>query len=218
MSNRTRNILLAIYIVAFSTLVVGATYAFFTVIRVSKVSPTVDIETANLNFISFTSGNEIYANPTIDNFNEGMGNMVFDTFASVYLKKEKGSEETKVIYNVYLEIEKNNFTYSTTEQTAELLIRVFDPNGNEVKAIDGLDYVTVTDGLGESVSGFDITTKQGRHYIESNRLLTTTTEINEIWNFEAIYVNLSESQNQNLNKEMKALIRLESVLEDGTTK
>ena len=49
-------------------------------------------------------------------------------------------------------IEDNDFEYSTENQTPELLLKVVDPNGNEVKNIDGLVYYE---------NGFDITTRTG---------------------------------------------------------
>ena len=107
MSKKTRNILLALYIVALSTLVTGATFAFFTVIKVSNVSPRLDVETANLNFISFDIGNPIFINPTVENFKEGMDSLSDTTFASAYLRRDQGSEKTMVDYNVLLNIEEN---------------------------------------------------------------------------------------------------------------
>lgn len=215
MSNKTRNIMLIIYVVALSTLVIGATYAYFTMIHVSHVSPKVDIGTANLNFISFTSGNPIYINPTVDNFKEGMGNLSSKTFASAYLRKEDGSLKSEIKYNLYFEIEKNNLEYSTSRKDAELILKVIDPKGNEVTSIDGLTYVNVSDGLGNQISGFDITTKLGKYYIEDKRSLSTNTEVTEIWNFEVIYVNLSEAQDKNFDKELKGCIKLEREVEEN---
>ena len=50
----------------------------------------------------------------------------------------------------YLSIDTNEFTYSTEEQTAELILTITDPNGNPLTSINGLNYVTVGD-----ISGFD---------------------------------------------------------------
>lgn len=215
MSNKTRNIMLVIYVVALSTLVIGATYAYFTMVHVSHVSPKVDIGTANLNFISFTSGNPIYINPTIDNFKEGMGNLSSSTFASAYLRKEEGSEKSEIKYNLYFEIEKNNLEYSTSNRDPELILKVIKPNGEELTSIDGLEYVSVTDGQGRVLNGFDVTTKLGKYYIEEKRELSTNTEVTEVWNFEVTYVNLSEAQDGNFDKELSGCIKLEREVEEN---
>ncbi len=209
MSKKTRNILLALYIVALSTLVTGATFAFFTVIKVSNVSPRLDVETANLNFISFDIGNPIFINPTVENFKEGMDSLSDSTFASAFLRRDQGSEKTMVDYNVLLNIEENTLTYSTSNNSPELLIKVIGPSGEEIKEIEGLNYVTVTDNKGVIISGFDITTKIGTFYITKNRHLETESEVLEKWNAEVTYVNLSESQDGNLDKKLNGYIRIE---------
>ena len=76
-------------------LVIGATYAHFTYINVSRVSPKVEVGAATLNFITFEIGDPIFINPTIENFKEGMKNLSSDTFASAYLRVENSEEETQ---------------------------------------------------------------------------------------------------------------------------
>ena len=115
---------------------------------------------------------------------------------------ENGEEETSINYNVFLQINENSLTYSTTNKTPELIMKVFDPYGNELDTIEGLKYVTVQDGQGNEISGFDITTAMGKYYIANNRNLKTKKEISEIWKAEVTYVNLGESQDGNLEKEL----------------
>lgn len=59
------------------------------------------------------------------------------------------------------------------------------------------------------MSGFDITTAKGKYYIAKNRNLKTKTEISEIWKAEVTYVNLSESQDGNLDKRLDGFIKIE---------
>ena len=89
-------------------------------------------------------------------------------------------------------------------------MKIFDPYGNELDTIEGLNYVTITDGKGNKLSGFDITTAKGKYYIAKNRNLKTKTEISEIWKAEVTYVNLSESQDGNLEKKLDGFIRIEA--------
>ena len=62
-------------------------------------------------------------------------------------------------------IESNTLTYSTPSEKPELILEVKDYNGNEVTSIEGLNYVTVVDGKGNTIKGFDITTTTGKYYI-----------------------------------------------------
>ena len=65
-------------------------------------------------------------------------------------------------------------------------------------------------GKGNKLSGFDITTAKGKYYIDKNRNLKTKTEISEMWKAEVTYVNLSESQDGNLDKKLDGFIRIEA--------
>ena len=213
MSKKATNIILIIYVIALTVLVIGATYAHFTYIKVSRVSPKVDVEAATLNYIMFDIGSPIYINPTTENFTEGMDNLTGETYASVFLKRENGTEVSKLKYNLYLEISDNSLTYSTASKTPELLLNVYDPDGNEVKEIEGLKYVTIKDGKNKEISGFEITEVLGRYYITKSREISTTNEITEKWDAKVTYVNLKESQDGNLEKVLNGLIRIEKAEE-----
>lgn len=213
MSKKATNIILIIYVIALTVLVIGATYAHFTYIKVSRVSPKVDVGAATLNYIMFDIGSPIYINPTTENFTEGMDNLTGETYASVFLKRENGTEVSKLKYNLYLEISDNSLTYSTASKTPELLLNVYDPDGNEVKEIEGLKYVAIKDGKNNEISGFDITEGLGRYYITKSREISTTNEITEKWDAKVTYVNLKESQDGNLEKVLNGLIRIEKAEE-----
>jgi len=212
-SKKATNIILIIYVIALTVLVIGATYAHFTYIKVSRVSPKVDVEAATLNYIMFDIGSPIFINPTTENFTEGMDNLTGKTYASVFLKRENGTEVSKLKYNLYLEISDNSLTYSTVSKTPELLLNVYDPDGKEVKEIEGLTYVTIKDGKNNEIRGFDITEGLGRYYITKSREISTTNEITEKWDAKVTYVNLKESQDGNLEKVLNGLIRIEKAEE-----
>ena len=61
-SKKATNIILIIYVIALTVLVIGATYAHFTYIKVSRISPKVDVEAATLNYIMFDIGSPIFIN------------------------------------------------------------------------------------------------------------------------------------------------------------
>ena len=67
----------------------------------------------------------------------------------------------------------------------------------------------MVDGKGNTIKGFDITTTTGKYYITKNREISTDTELIEKWDAKVTYVNLSENQNNNLEKELKGYIRIE---------
>lgn len=209
MSKKFRNIITALYVFSLLMLVTGATYAYFTMVRVARFSPKIETSTATLNYILFDAGNPIGIYPDVNNFKDKMGNLSSETFASAYLRREEGSEISSIKYNIYLNIESNTLTYSTSEKKPELILEVKDYDGNEVTSIEGLNYVSVVDGQGNTIKGFDITTSTGTFYITRNRLLTTESEKLEKWNAKVTYVNLSENQNNNLEKELKGYIRVE---------
>lgn len=213
MNKKTRNIIMALYVVALLSIVTGATYSYFTMIRVARLSPKVETQTATLNYTLFDAGNPISIYPDTDNFREGMGNLSSETFARVYLRHSEGDTAASVKYNLLLNIESNTLTYSTTERKPELILEVRDYNGNEVTNIEGLQYKTVVDGKGAKIKGFDITTTTGLFYIVKEREITTETELTEKWDAKVTYVNLSESQNNNLEKELKGYIRMEKAEE-----
>ncbi len=209
MSKKFRNIITALYVFSLLMLVTGATYAYFTMVRVARFSPKIETSTATLNYILFDAGNPIGIYPDVNNFKDKMGNLSSETFASAYLRREEGSEISSIKYNIYLNIESNTLTYSTSEKKPELILEVKDYDGNEVTSVEGLNYVSVVDGQGNTIKGFDITTSIGKFYITRNRLLTTESEKLEKWNAKVTYVNLSENQNNNLEKELKGYIRVE---------
>lgn len=209
MSKQTRNFILCLYVIALVLLVMGATYAYFTVIRVSTISPEIDAATATTDYISFDSGNEIYINPTSDNFKKDMNSLSSSTYSSAYVRRAEGDSAVTYKYNLYLEIEKNELVYSTTGRSPELLMQVVDPTGREVTSIEGLNYVTVTDNVGNVVKGFDVTDKNGKYYITKDYEITTMTEARHVWHTTMTFVNLDASQDGNLEKELKGYITIE---------
>lgn len=209
MNKKTQNIMLIIYVTAFISILAASTYAYFTYLEVKSYTPKAEVTTATLNQILFNSGNNIDIRPTLANFQDGMGNLSDSTFATAYLKHEGGDEESSLKYNISLNIESNTLIYSTETEKPELILQVSGPNG-EVKEIEGLEYINVIDGDGNEIKGFDITTKVGTYYITKNRELKTMTEIEERWDITVTYVNLSESQNGNYDKELKGNIKIEN--------
>jgi len=205
MSKKAKNTLMIIYIIALFIMISGATFAYFDYIKVSRISPKVEVGSAVTQFITFDVGKPIRITPNTINFAEGMGNLEDETFASAYLRLGSGEDSAQFFYNLFLQIDKNNLTYSTKSKSPELLLQIIDHDGKELTYINGLEYVTVN-----GISGFDITVAKGRYYITYNFPISTINEKTHLWKAKFIFVNLEESQDGNLEKELEGFIQIES--------
>ena len=208
MSKKTKRILLGIYIVALFSIVSSATLAYFTYVEVSNVSPSIKSTTATImDWLIFDIGKPIYIYADNENFGEGMSSLSDETIASANLRVVNNEGRNKTYYyNVLLNIKNNEFSYSTNSNIAELLIKIYNPDGEEVKEMEGLNYTT-SDGY----SGFDITTASGEYYIAQNYEITTNDEIEQNWQVEVIFVNLDTSQDINAGVEFDAALEMKSV-------
>lgn len=209
MDKRLKRILLVVYVLALVAVGASATFAYFAIIEVSNVSPQVQTSTATTDWLIFNVGDPIYINANDRNFGEGMGDLSGSTFGSALLRVTNSDTVVSYRYNVVLNIANNDFEYTTSGNTAELLLTVKNPEGNEVTSIPGLKYVTVTNGDGEMISGFDITTGLGDYYIVQNQLISTNREVEQVWNVDVTFVNLASDQGANMGKTFNGTLRVE---------
>lgn len=209
MSKKMQKIMLILYIITLIIMVGGATFAYFTNVAVSHINPSVDTQAAVTDLVLFDAGKNIRINPTDLNFREGMGNLSDETFASAYLRSARKNEAISYKYNLYLEIKKNNFEYSTVSKSPELIMQVIDHDGKELTYINGLEYVSVKDGNNAIINGFDITTKVGKFYLAHEFAISAVTENTHIWKAKFIFVNLEEKQDGNFDKELNGNIKIE---------
>ena len=202
MDKKTQKSIILIYIITFIISLFGATYAYFTVVRVNSISPETEVRSATSEVISFSIANDLNIVASLENFKEGMDSLVTETSASAYMKFDGGTRVVKHIYNLKLVIDDNDFVYTTEEKNAELLLKVTDPSGKQVTSIDGLEYIS-------SKEGFDITTKDGSFYIAKEYPLETSSEIKHDWKVSIIFVNLDVEQNDNYDKILNAHLVME---------
>lgn len=101
-------------------------------------------------------------------------------------------------YYVYLNIKQNEYIYTSESETAELIIKILDPLGDEITSIPGLTYTTV-----DGISGFDITTKTGKYEVDADYLITTinTDPVEHDWVFTLYFMNLDHNQKDNSGKD-----------------
>ena len=190
--NKTLTVL-AILIALLTVLFLGkVTYSF--------LGPTIDdimhsrggITSQSGYSLTFSKGNDLDINASIDNFGTGDGNLQVSTNPTATLTNGTGSSVTAT-YVAGIIIAQNTFQYSTAGNTPELILTVLDENGNAVTtSSDSLTYVT-----SGGVSGFDVTNKKGAFNIVINHSITTSSTTTHTWTFRLTFVNLGTDQGVN---------------------
>ena len=153
--NKKKMLSLGIAILVLLFIVVGATYAYFAAQIDSGSSTDVNITAESVDSLTFTTGEALSFSLTQDNMQQGGTNVEGSTTATASLIAGKDSSAS-YNYNVYVNISKNTFRYTTEEETAEIIMQVTKPDGTTLTSVEGLNYVT--EG---GVSGFDVTVKDG---------------------------------------------------------
>ncbi len=187
---------LGLLLVAGITLIIvtlGATYAFFQNQGSDSGRIDTSVITGTTDLLSFNFGDQIYIQANQDNFGASMGNLSDSTTGTALLRAGDTTSSTSATYNIYLIIEENDFIYTTTDGTPEILLNVTDPNGNRVENITGLVHYE---------DGFDITTRTGGFLLVPDYEISATNASETIhdWNIEVTLVNLDTDQQANTNK------------------
>ena len=193
MKDKKNKIVLIIATITFLSMVIGATYAYFFMQGNRGANIDTNIITGTTDLLSFKFGDEINIQANQDNFGAGMGNLSDSTTGTALLRAGDTTNNVDATYNIYLIIESNDFVYTTSEGTPEILLNVTDPNGNRVENITGLVHYE---------DGFDITTRTGGFLLVPDYEIsaTNTSETIQDWNIEVTLVNLDTDQQANTNK------------------
>ena len=196
----------AIALVALALLVVGATYAYFQNQYGAASNADVKVTTYTTDVLTFETGDGISITADQENFAQGKGNQTGSTYASALLKANNKTNTATEHYYMYLNITTNSFKYTIDENTPEIIMTVTDSEGNEITSVDGLTYVTAQDASGVSITGFDITTKDGLVTIFNNREITASPNTEEKWNITITFVNYDKDQTKNAGESMSSKI------------
>ena len=199
MQNKKQIILSIIAIVTLAILVIGASFAYFAAQGNTSAQTSATVKTYTVDVFSFETGDPISFSLNQDNFASGKGNQTGSTFAKAILSANNKTNTATDHYNLYLNISENTFTYTQNENTPEILLTITDGT-NPVTNITSLTYKTVTDGKGNSISGYDITNKTGLITLFSNREITTTSTKTENWNITVTFINYNADQSKNAGK------------------
>ncbi len=151
----------------------------------------------------FTPGTPINLVASLANFADGSGSLSGETTSTATLTSSSTEEVVSDEYFVYYNITENNYVYTQDASTPELILEVFDNEGNEITTLDGLTFVTTTDALtGETINGFDVTTYKGLIKIKENIAISATHPDNTIdeWTVKLTFINLDADQTLNEGK------------------
>ena len=192
--------LLGITVIFFVVLVIGATYAYFQSDTSDSKSTDVKITTNTSDTLSFSVGSSLQFSADQFTFTERGKNASDTTTAIAILTANNKTNSATEHYYIYLNIEFNNFEYCKDNTKPELLLTITSPDGESVTIVDGLEYKTVSNGAGDSISGFDVTTKNGLVTLVNNKEISTTSRKSEEWKFEITFVNYDFIQVNNEGK------------------
>ncbi len=212
---KTINSRLFLIVLIAGAVIIGVSYAYFASVVSNPSDTEINLGSGLIDQLYFTPGTPLTISADENNFGAGEGSLVSGTTSVAKLVASEDGKLISMNYDVILDISSNSFIYSISSDTPEILLRVTDPGGNELTAVNGLTYKTVVDENGESYKGFDITTSTGRIKIVASKAISTSTMIgiSENWKLEIIFVNHPENQNGNSNKSLTATFSLKEAEE-----
>ena len=182
------------------TFIIGATYAYFVAQDGTTSNSAVRVQTSTTDTLSFSVGSSIALTADQTSFASGKGNVTGSTTATALLTPNNATNKATNYYNIYFNITNNSFIYTMSDNQAELLLQITDPNGNVVTSIDGLSYVT-----SGGASGFDITTITGTITIAIDYAINANgTSKSDTWKIGVVLVNLDSDQTKNAGKSFSA--------------
>ncbi len=205
MSKKQSRLLIILFILTFLVLTVSTAFAMFVATRETFETEKDKATTTVMETVVFNTGGSINVNANYLNFQQGMPSVVGETTGSINLIA--GSDKTRLAsykYNVRLNIDSNNFEYTTEDEKPELILIITGPDGNKLTRVPGLDYVEYNE-----YKGFDITKANGEYFIAKDYLIETADNKTDNWNFEVVFVNYPLNQNENAGKYLNGYITLE---------
>ena len=220
MENKKQAIILSVVAsIALLVLIVGATYAYFQASGGTGTSANLKVTTYTTDVFNFEVGSDISIYADATSFASGKGNASGSTFAKAILTANSKTNTATEHYYLYVNISNNTFTYTQNESTPELLLTITDASGNAVTDITSLTYKKVTDGKGNTISGYDITNKSGVITLFNNKEITASPTKTDEWNITVTLVNYDKDQSNNMGKKFNAklMIQKEKIKETVAT-
>ena len=210
MENKKTKIISIVSLIALALTLITATYAYFAAQTGEGASTDIKINANTTDVFTFETGSAINVSLNQENFASGTGNQSGTTYAKAMLTANNKTNTATEHYYLYLNIKSNSFVYSQDSSKPEILLKITDKNGTEVKpTLEGLEYKTITDGKGVSQSGYDITTYNDVLPIYENKEITTTSSITEQWNITITFINYDFNQSANAGKSLSATLMIQ---------
>ena len=204
MESKKKNIISIIALLALGILLIASTYAYLQGQTGEGSQTDVKITANTVDTLTFETGSDLTFKATQDNFAPGKESIVGSIIAKAMLSANNKTNTAADSYYVYLNIIENNFIYTQDSNTPELLLQVTNSDDEEVTNLSGLTYKTVTDGQNKTISGFDVTNKNGLFSIATDKEITTTSFKEEVWSLSLVFVNYDANQSENAEKNFKA--------------
>ncbi len=198
--------------IAVAILAITTTFAYFVASLSTPAVTDVDVSTETTEKLIFTPGTPINLVANIGNFPEAGDSLESTTSSTAQILASSGSGNASATYNVYFNINTNDFEYVVDADNPELLLQVIDPNGDEVTNLDGVQRKTIVDSGGNTITGYDITTKNCLLKIAENYAISTTDSVvgtTQEWTIKVIFVNLDTDQTLNEGKTFDAELILQ---------
>jgi len=216
-----KNVLLGLTIIFLIVIVFGAAYAYFQASVGVGQNANIDVVANTTDSLMFETDGDLNLEINQFNFGPGMDNVSSSTNVKAILKANNKTNEANEKYSIYLDVEDFTMNHSIQRNVPELLLKITDPNGNELTDnLFGYEYSTVVDGKGNEISGYDLLSfgvlEVGMYdsilisdnypisVSSDNESHTTTQE----WKIEIIYVNLDVDQSDNAGKNFKAKVSI----------
>lgn len=203
-SNVKKYLLLLVVIIIIT--IIGYSFAYYVMELQGENKSEVKVEIGVIASLFYSTTGTLSIEANSQNFYEGAGNLSSSSEASALL-----TAEPEIIYNytMSLNVEKNDFEYTTVSEEPELILTITGSDGEVIKSIDGLNYVD----LG-TVKGFDITNiNPGKYnivkYHEIEVEAGSETKKDD-YKIELTFINLSTDQYENTQKTFVAEIKFEN--------
>ena len=184
-------------------LIGGATYAYFVAQGEASTNSSVRVQTSTTDNLSFSVGSSIALTADQTSFAIGKGNVTGSTTATALLTANNATNKATEHYYLYFNITNNPFIYTTSDNSAELLLTITDPTGTVVTELDGMNYVTSGGG-----SGFDITTYTGPIKIADYYEISASPNKTDNWKVQVTLVNLDSDQTSNAGKSFSGVLQI----------
>ena len=204
-------ILFVLILVVIALFIGRFTYSYLGPAPTDELTGTGEV-TPSGDTIIFSKGNDLSLSASTDNFHTGSGNLTDTTNPQVRLIASSDTNNASTTYFAGIRIYENTYSYSTDNNTAELILSVYDENGTLLEASsDELSFVEVG-----GVKGFDITGLTGVYNIAIDHPISTTSSTNgttHTWTFTLTFVNLDTDQsiNETANLEMEVVLQKDEI-------